>query len=183
MRKRKNPTDPIKFLCLFIPTAFTFILFISILKIHEPNGTIRSREGEKTVIGTLGESVIGMLPDDLGFTLFLPSEKALLNLRRRSLNGSSPPNEDGDTHAMLTRVLGFAAVPRMIYWEDVGDGEEIRYDSISGFALFAGKDAKGRLWVNGVRSEPVDLRRGKIVVHVMDGVLMDAEFQLSTLEV
>ncbi|GFY82131.1 hypothetical protein Acr_02g0003710 [Actinidia rufa] len=61
----------------------------------------------------------------------------------------------------------------------VPSGEEICYDSLSGFSLYISKDSDGMLIVNRVRSERVDLRKGKIVVHVMDGVIMDAEFEQS----
>jgi hypothetical protein len=43
--------------------------------------------------------------------------------------------------------------------------------------LYISKDLDGMLVVNRIRSEKVDLRRGQIVVHIMDGVIMDAEFE------
>lgn len=190
MGKGKKTIDPVKFLCVLVSIVFTFILLISILKIHElpvkKSNAIRSWGGKKMKstskgvrVGKLGEMVIEMLPEDLGFTLFLPSEKAFERDLGLRLNDSLAEAKADDTYAVLTRVLGFSALPRMIYSENVVSGEEISYDSLSGFALFIGKDSKGVLVVNGVRSEMVDLRRGKIVIHVMDGVLMDAEFEQS----
>ncbi|GKF69070.1 hypothetical protein Tco_0202127, partial [Tanacetum coccineum] len=41
------------------------------------------------------------------------------------------------------------------------------------------KDADETLAVNRVRSKRVDLRKGEMVVHVMDGVIMEAEFEQS----
>ncbi|KAL1544825.1 hypothetical protein AAHA92_21628 [Salvia divinorum] len=61
--------------------------------------------------------------------------------------------KDSDSYAVLTRVLGFSFMPS--------------------------KDLDGNLMVNGVVSEEVDLRFGEIIVHVMDGVVMDAEFEQS----
>jgi hypothetical protein len=43
--------------------------------------------------------------------------------------------------------------------------------------LYISKDGDGMLVVNRIRSEKVDLRRREIVVHVMDEVLMDGEFE------
>ncbi|KAG5608802.1 hypothetical protein H5410_020083 [Solanum commersonii] len=133
-------------------------------------------DGGRGVVGKFGEIVIGMLPQDLGFTLFLPSEKAF----ERDLGLRLGENEnENDTYAILTRVLGFSAVPRRIYADDVQVGKEIDYDSISGYTVYVSKDSDGLLIVNRIASEMVDLRRGKIVVHVMDGVIMDPEFEQS----
>ena len=52
-------------------------------------------------------------------------------------------------------------------------------DSFSGFKLFVSKDVDGMLVVNRVRSKRMDLRKGEMVVHVMDGVIMEAEFEQS----
>lgn len=86
-----------------------------------------------------------------------------------------------DTYAVVSRVLGFSAVPRSLASGTVPFDKELSYDSISGFVLYISKEEDGMLVVNGVRSERVDLRKkGSVtVVHVMDGVLMDAEFQQS----
>lgn len=54
------------------------------------------------------------------------------------------------------------------------------YDSISGFVLYIFKDVDGIMVVNRVRSEREDIRKKKIVVHLMDGDIMDAEFEEST---
>nr|GMC94245.1 uncharacterized protein LOC109148036 [Ipomoea batatas] len=190
MRRGKNTIDPVKFLCVLVSIVFTFILFISILKIHElpvkKNNAILSWGGKKikstpkdAKVGKFGGMVIEMLPEDLAFTLFLPSEKAFERDLGLRLNESLAEVKVDDTNAVLTRVLGFSALPRIIYSENVVFGEEISYDSLSGFTLLIVKDSKGSLVVNGVRSEMMDLWRGKIVVHVMDGVLMDAEFEQS----
>lgn len=186
MKRRGHFTnDPIKFLCLVVLIACSLVLYFSVLKLDEiPQGTenviglkmklnrIDRRGGGG--IGKFGEIVIGMLPQDLGFTLFLPSEKAF----ERDL-GLKLGENGNDTYAILTRVLGFSAVPRRIYANDVQFGEEIDYDSISGYTMYISKDSDGGLIVNRIASEMVDLRRGKIVVHVMDGVIMDSEFEQS----
>ncbi|XP_059297612.1 uncharacterized protein LOC132050399 [Lycium ferocissimum] len=172
---KRGGQDPIKFLCVIVSVACTLVLCLSVLKLNEiAVGSSDSSRGGG--IGKLGQMVIGMLPQDLGFTLFLPSEKAL----ERDL-GLGPSDLGNDTYAILTRVLGFSAVPRRIYIDDVQPGKEINYDSISGYTLYISKDSEGSLIVNGriFASEMVDLRRGNIVVHVMDGVIMDSEFQLS----
>lgn len=116
--------------------------------------------------------VIGMLPEDLAFTLFLPSEEAFRRDLRLNRN-------DSDAYAVLTRVLGFSSVPRWIWSADLEGGKQKSYDSISGLSLLVGKDLNGNVVVNGVVSEEVDLRIGKITVHVMNGVVMDSDFEQS----
>lgn len=188
MKRRGHFTkNPIKFLCVVVSIACTFVLCVSVLKLNEiPQRTEnviglklkinRIDGGAVGGIGKFGEIVIGMLPQDLGFTLFLPSEKAF----ERDLGLKLGENEnENDTYAILTRVLGFSAVPRRIYADDVQFGKEIEYDSISGYTMYILKDSNGMLIVNRIASEMVDLRRGKIVVHVMDGVIMDSEFEQS----
>lgn len=182
MKRRGHFTkDPIKFLCIVVSVAFTVVLCFSVLKLEEiPVGNSNAIHSKSKIhggggVGKLGEIVIGMLPKDLEFTLFLPSEKAF----ERDLGLRSVEEKGNDTYAILTRVLGFSAVPRRIYTDDVQSGKEIDYDSISGYSLYISKDSDGSLIVNRIASEMVDLRRGKIVVHVMDGVIMDSEFEQS----
>lgn len=117
--------------------------------------------------------MLKMLPEDLAFTVFLPSEEAIRRDLRLKRN-------DSDSYAVLTRVLGFSSVPRWISSADLERGKQRRYDSISGLNLLVGKDLNGNVVANGVVSEAVDLRiGGGIIVHVMDGVVMDAEFEQS----
>lgn len=186
----KRRGDPIKFVCVLVSSVFAFALCLSVLKLDEilvGTSNAINLSGVKKLkvnptaaggIGKLGEVVIGMLPQDLGFTLFLPSEKAFE--RDLGLGPNDLVGENGnDTYAILTRVMGFSAVPRAINSDDVQLGKEIDYDSISGYILYISKDSDGSLIVNRIASEMVDLRRGKIVVHVMDGVIMDSEFEQS----
>ncbi|XP_057489756.1 uncharacterized protein LOC130775653 [Actinidia eriantha] len=98
---------------------------------------------------------------------------------RLNMNDSLPGDKFNYAHAILTRILGFSAVPRTISSVSVPSGKEFCYDSLSGFSLYISKDSDGMLIVNRVRSEHIDLGKGKIVVHVMDGVIMDAEFEQS----
>lgn len=176
---KQRGQDPIKFLFIVVTIACIVVLCFTVLKLNEiPQGNDNAIGSKmkinRTRVGKLGELVIGMLPQDLGFTLFLPSEIAFA--RDLGLNENGNGN---DRYAILTRVLGFSAVPRMIYASDVEYGKEIDYDSISGYTIYISKGSDGLLRVNGIASEMVDIRRGKIVVHVMDGVIMDSEFEQS----
>lgn len=115
-----------------------------------------------------------MLAEDLKFTLFLPSENAVdRDLRLKS--------NDSNSYAVLTQVLAFSAVPRWICSRDLEYNKEMVYDSISGFKLYVYRDLKGMVVVNGVVAEEVDLKIGNVTVHVMDGVVMDSEFEESML--
>ncbi|KAL6867528.1 hypothetical protein ACP4OV_015552 [Aristida adscensionis] len=145
-------------------------------------------------LGELGDAMMSMLPVGLPFTVFVPSPAAfrrVLNLRpnnvsaaaddeRVTAGGGGGGNSD-NTYAILSRVLGFSAVPRRVLAADVpARGQTARLlDSVSGLRVYASRDSRGGLVVNGVRSECVDMVRGDAVVHVMAGVLMDAEFERS----
>ncbi|CAD6202832.1 unnamed protein product [Miscanthus lutarioriparius] len=145
-------------------------------------------------LGELGDAMVSMLPKDLPFTVFVPSADSftrVLRLQGPSSNASAAAargeaaasDTDANTYAILSRVLGFSAVPRRLLAADVppprGAGAVRLLDSVSGLSLYASRDARGALVVNGVRSECVDIVRGETVVHVIAGVLVDAEFERS----
>lgn len=131
------------------------------------------------LIGELGEMMIDMLPQDLAFTVFLPSEKALERDLGLLANGSLTAEKMNDTYAIVTRILGFSAIPRKLASVSLPLGKENLYESISGFMLYVLKDVDGMLVVNRVRSKRVDIRMKESIVHIMDGVVMDAEFEKS----
>lgn len=131
------------------------------------------------LIGVLGEMMIDMLPEDLAFTVFLPSEKALERDLGLLANGSLTAEKMNDTYAIVTRILGFSAIPRKLASVSLPLGKENLYESISGFMLYVLKDVDGMLVVNRVRSKRVDIRMKESIVHIMDGVVMDAEFEES----
>lgn len=146
-------------------------------------------------LGELGDAMVSMLPKDLPFTVFVPSADSfsrVLRLQGPSSNSSAAAaggeaaasDTDANTYAILSRVLSFSAVPRRLLAADVpppprGAAAVRLLDSVSGLRLYASRDARGALVVNGVRSECVDIVRGETVVHVIAGVLMDAEFERS----
>ncbi|PIM99088.1 hypothetical protein CDL12_28419 [Handroanthus impetiginosus] len=173
--------NPVKIVCIIVTVSFIIIQIISALQLRNISPpTISSSKlrfpkpnistGAK--IGEFGETVIKMLPEDLVFTLFLPSAEAF----RRDLRLN---RDDSNFEAILTRVLGFSTVPRWISSVDLEYGKEKIYDSISGLKLYILKDLNKMVVVNGVVSQQVDLKMGNVLVHVMDGVVMDSEFEQS----
>ncbi|KAL6977446.1 hypothetical protein U1Q18_026246 [Sarracenia purpurea var. burkii] len=180
--------SPVAFVCLVVSVCYLLVLITTLLKLPEVSvrkayyrpRKIKKVLGDEESIGQFGKMIIEMLPEDLAFTAFLPSERAFERDLRLNANDSLMGEKINNTHAILTRILGFSAVPRTILSFSVPFGEEMNYDSLSGFSLFVSKDSSdGMLVVNRVRSERVDLRKGKMVVHIMDGVIMDAEFEQS----
>ncbi|XAR71950.1 hypothetical protein NMG60_11018411 [Bertholletia excelsa] len=179
----------VAFVLLVVSGCCLLVVIISVTKLPEVSvGDITMTSfGPKRIkkipgdgkIGQFGKMVIEMLPDDLAFTVFLPSEHAFERDLKLKTNDSLVGEKFDDTHAILTRVLGFSVVPRAISSVSVQIGRGINYDSLAGFSLYISKDSDGMLIVNRVRSEHVDIQQGKIVVHVMDGVIMDAEFEQS----
>lgn len=165
------------------------VILISVLRLPEASQRnklmathliIKNRKVSKDeAIGELGQMMIEMLPEDLAFTIFVPSEKAFERDLRLRANYSLVEEQKNDTHAVVSRILGFSAVPRKLSSTTILSGTEVSYDSLSGFALFISKDADGMLVVNRIRSERMDLKRGEIVVHIMNGVIMDADFEQS----
>jgi hypothetical protein len=134
-------------------------------------------------LGEFGELMLSMLPRDLAFTAFVPSPESFLRVLKLQPNDSAAKGKaSDDTYAVVSRVMGFSAVPRRLHSEDVPLRERVRLlDSVSGMKIYAWRDADGALVVNGVRSECADIVRDQTVVHVMAGVLMDAEFERSFL--
>lgn len=139
----------------------------------------RYSKGEK--LGKFGEMMIEMLPNDLAFTVFVPSEKAFERDLRLRANQSFSREEWDNVYATVSHVLGFSAIPRKIYAGLLPRGKDLSYDSVSGFTLYISKGFDGVLVVNRVRAERIDIKKGKVVVHIMDGVIMDAEFEQSVL--
>ncbi|KAL1544828.1 hypothetical protein AAHA92_21631 [Salvia divinorum] len=181
MRRRKlgnlKLKNRLKVVCAVVTVSFIITqIFTAFQLISMPRSTTHSTKtseiSERASIGEFGETMIKLVPEDLAFTLFLPSEEAIRRDLRLKRN-------DSDSYAVLTRVLGFSSVPRWISSDNLERGKQISYDSISGLSLCVSKDLDGNLVVNGVVSEEVDLRFGEIIVHVMDGVVMDAEFEQS----
>ncbi|XP_010256626.1 PREDICTED: uncharacterized protein LOC104596980 [Nelumbo nucifera] len=178
------------FICVVVSVSCLLVVLISMLRLpevsRESNAAWRSYRAlkmgdvsEKKRLGQLGEIMVGMLPDDLAFTVFVPSEEAFERDLRLWANKSLLEQNVNDTQSTLSRLLGFSAVPRSLPSVAIPLGEEVYFDSISGFTLYISRDPEKRIVANRVRSESVDLRKGKIVVHIMNGVIMDNEFEQS----
>lgn len=186
-RRGQFPKNPVAFVCAILCVSCALVLFVSVLRLPDaPIASFRPKDrravGRYEKVGEFGEMVIEMLPEDLPFTVFLPSEKAFERDLGLHLNDSLVGDKANDTYAILTRVLGFSAVPRMINSVNVPYGREVDFDSLAGFTLYMSRDADGMLVVNRIRSTNVDLQqRSNILVHIMDGVIMDAEFEQSVL--
>lgn len=183
--RRGRSKSPIAFVIITVSVSCFLVLIFSVLRLPDvslSNGSMNksnkfSKNSDK--IGMFGNMMIEMLPQDLSFTIFVPSEIAFERDLRLRVNDSFVGEKANDTYAILTRVLSFTVVPWKILSESVPYGEEITCDSLSGFKLYVSKDADKMLIVNNVRSNRVDLRKGDVVIHVMDGVIMEAEFEQS----
>ncbi|OWM69981.1 uncharacterized protein LOC116196926 [Punica granatum] len=193
MRRGGYLKNPIAFICAVVSACCLFVVFVSVLRLPEAPAGISSFEPHSATkirklswrsdgpdLGVFGEMMIEMLPKDLAFTVFVPSKEAFVrDLRLSPINSSLYKQNTSDNYAIISRVLGFSAVPRDLSSSTLPIGQEVNYDSLSGFTLHASKDEVGRVVVNGVQSKRVDIKKGDIVVHVMDGVVMDADFEQS----
>ncbi|XP_077237126.1 uncharacterized protein LOC143878770 [Tasmannia lanceolata] len=188
--RRFKLSSSIAFICVLVAVSCMLVLLISMLRLPDVSlerggiGSYRAlqlgkRLDEEERVGELAEEMIGMLPNDLAFTVFLPSEKAFEHDLRLQANDSLVERKANNTFAILSRVLGFSAISQHLLSGMVPMGKEISLDSISGFKLYASRASDGSLFVNTVRAKRVDIKRGEIIVHVMTGVIMDAEFEQS----
>ncbi|XP_031255593.1 uncharacterized protein LOC116113586 [Pistacia vera] len=187
MRRDHILKNPICVVFITISICCLFVLIFSMLRLPEislgrPYSNMINRDVLRDdELGKFVEMMVGMLPEDLAFTVFVPSEKAFERDLRLRVNHDLEGDKINNTYAILSRILGFSAVPRTLTTLTVPFGEEISYDSLSGFTLYISKVSDAMLVVNRVKSERVDLKKGKIVVHIMDGVIMDADFEQSVL--
>jgi hypothetical protein len=142
-------------------------------------------------LGDYGEFMVGMLPFDLPFTVFVPSEQYFRRILEpkivsgvkaidRNFTEEVSVNSTSDnTIAIISRILGFSAVPLHLPSKSVPLNGERVVDSLSGFRLQLGRVSTGVMFVNNISCEATDARRGQIIVHVVRGVIMDAEFEQS----
>ncbi|GMJ01513.1 hypothetical protein like AT3G55820 [Hibiscus trionum] len=183
MRRGYHFKNSIAFVFLLLLFCCISLLIVSMLRVPDiatgNDMNLLKASGNDDSIGTFGNMMLDMLPEDLAFTVFLPSEMAFEHDLRLNTSESLVGEKMNDTYTVISRVLGFSVVPRVLDSTMVPAGKEVSYGSLSGFDLFVSKDVGGVLVVNGVKLERVDIRRGKLVVHVIDGVIMDAEFEQS----
>ncbi|GKA74006.1 FAS1 domain-containing protein [Tanacetum coccineum] len=182
--RRGRSKSPIAFIVVIVSVSCFLVLILSVFRLPDVSlsnspGKISKTLEDGVCIGKFGEMMIEMLPQDLSFTVFVPSEVAFERDLGLRVNDSLLGEKANDTYAILTRVLSFTVVPWKILSQSVPYDEEMTCDSLSGFKLYVSKDVDEMLVVNRVRSKRVDLGKGEIVVHVMDGVIMEAEFEQS----
>ncbi|CAN6442994.1 unnamed protein product [Victoria cruziana] len=172
---------------LFLFSSSVVALFFLAVVLPDANFNINSSlslEGlrfrkrlEVNGLGLLGEEMVKMLGTDLPFTVFIPSEQAFEEILKLQGNASDDKQTASEKEAILSRLLGFSAVPRQLLSVDISSSQELCLYSISGCRLDVTKVSTGVLLVNNVRSKLVDLRRGEVIVHLINGVIMDAEFE------
>ncbi|CAH8360484.1 unnamed protein product [Eruca vesicaria subsp. sativa] len=183
MRRLLTKKNPVFFLFLLITTSSLTILTFSLLRLPPITaGKLRAADLSEE-LGFFGNMMVEMLPEDLVFTAFVPSEKAFsrdLGMTKPNSTKSSLEEEE-NTYAVVSRILGFAVVPYKIEEGDINKDKTASYESLIGFTLkIWRKSGNGRgLVVNGVETEKMGLKRGKVIVHIMDGVIMDSDFAQS----
>lgn len=153
-----------------------------------PSGRLESATKHQSV-GAFGDMMIAMLgPTDVPFTLFVPSHAAFLNVssifRRIEEKGEELDITETNSpiYAVMSHLLSFSAVPKPILSKHVPVVKEVVYESLSGFLLSLTRVPGRGLLVNNVTCAATDLRRGRFVIHVLNGVLMDFEFEQSMLQ-
>lgn len=86
--------------------------------------------------------------------------------------------DEENIYVVVLRILGFVVVLYRVEEVDVGKDEMVLYELLSGFMLKIWRKSRngGGFVVNGVEMEKMGLKRGKIMVYIMDGVIMDFDF-------
>ncbi|XP_042428395.1 uncharacterized protein LOC122015518 [Zingiber officinale] len=185
LRRRCLSRIPLCLICLFAPImCLVYLIQANLPEASHGNLIMESRKAlvfPETVegLGEFGDMMLTMLPDDLAFTVFAPSEEAIRQSLKLKPHDSLSKDKYNNTYAIISRVMGFSTVPQHIPSETIPSHTERAFDSISGLKLYAWKDFDGTLVVNGIRSATVDMRKSEIIVHIMNGVLMDAAFEQS----
>ncbi|KAG0580259.1 hypothetical protein M758_4G161600 [Ceratodon purpureus] len=153
-----------------------------------PSGYAESGSKYESV-GAFGEMMIAMLgPTDVPFTLFVPSHAAFLNIssifRKIEEKGEKLDVTDTESpiYAVMSHLLSFSAVPKPILSKHVPVGKELVHESLSGFLLSLSRVRGTGLLVNNVTCAVTDLQRGRFVIHVLNGALMDFDFEQSMLQ-
>lgn len=157
------------------------------------------KKPEDPDLGVFGELMISFLREDLPFTIFVPSASSFQSMfqtmNREAANvsdsylkvGSNDSRTDSDlkpsdgTFAVVSRLFGFCAIPRRILSSMVPVHGEVALESVSGYRLHVSRQTGGALLVNNLVSNRVDMTRGSIIIHLVDGIIMDAEFEQSLL--
>ncbi|XP_010534568.1 PREDICTED: uncharacterized protein LOC104810077 [Tarenaya hassleriana] len=189
MRKTHLLKNPVAFLCLIITACSLAVLIMSLTRLPETppvtGGEVVLRRTQADIsesyeLGVFGRMMIEMLPEDLVFTAFVPSDRAFATKLGLEPNKSRRAENEDNQYAVVSRVLGFSVVPYKVEEGDVGEGETVSYESLCGYTLNVWrKKDEGGLVVNGVETKKIGIRKGKILVHLMNGVIMDAEFAQS----
>lgn len=193
MKKPYFLKNPVAFLFLLITASSLTILIFSFFRLPEtPPSTGNNHLFHRKIsfdlskeVGFFGNMMIEMLPEDLVFTAFVPSDKSFtrdLGLKSNNTQKTkSLEEDDGDNrYAVVSRIMSFAVVPYKVEEGDIGKDETASFESLSGFTLKIWKQRNGvGLVVNGVETEKMGLKKGKIIVHTMNGVIMDSDFAQS----
>lgn len=165
---------------LFCLALFCTIVFLVLLLLNSKlpdSGYYAGKQMHEVHLGKIAKIMVSMLPDDLAFTIFVPSEEAFASVLNLTVANDLTSEKWNDTVAILSRVVGFSTIPQHLSSAVTSNGKEMVYDSISGFRLYTWKDSIGRLVVNDICSEQNDIWSREIIVHIMSGVIMDAEFE------
>lgn len=141
-------------------------------------------------LGLFGETMVAMLGStDLPFTIFVPSKATFQKFFRIFPELSDEQAEksslvisadnNSDVYAALSRVFSFSAIPKPIFSHDLSEEQEIEAEALSGYKLYLSRVPGKGVLVNNLVCEFTDLRRGRVVMHVVNGVLLDPAFRRS----
>jgi len=136
-------------------------------------------------VGVFGDAMVAMLgTTEEPFTVFVPSHAAFRNASAMFRKGEGLDVSDANSaaYAVMSHLLSFSAVPKSILSKHIPFGKEVVYEAISGFLISLTRVRGKGLLVNNITCAETDLRRGRLVIHVVNGVVMDSEFAQSMVQ-
>lgn len=139
-------------------------------------------------VGVFGDAMIEMLgPTDVPFTIFVPSHATFLDVpifRNLEEKGKQADvlKTDSDSYIIMSHLLSFGTVPKSILSKLIPVGQEVVYESLSGSLVSVTRVPGRGFLVNNLTCMVTDLHIGQFVIHVLNGFVMDSEFQQSLLQ-
>ena len=158
----------------------------------------KKKKTDQENLGLFGEHMLSFLPLDLPFTVFIPTPSSFQSLmdaigdskpldktsQSTVLGNKSYSLQDGNrNHALISRIFGFSSSPVRIESSMIPpDGIILEIETLSGFRLNLVRiPPEGTILVNNLVCTTMDISRGSIVIHLVEGVLMESEFERSVM--
>lgn len=169
----------------FALTIFFYIRAPSPSRLFNSNFPVTRADSGHRSVGVFGDAMVAMLgTTEEPFTIFVPSQAAFQNVSSmfREEQAQDLTDANSAAYAVMSHLLSFSAVPKSILSKHVPFDKEVVFEAMSGFLISMTRVHGKGLLVNNMTCSETDLRRGRLVLHVVNGVVMDSEFAQSMVQ-